>query len=209
MISKSVSEFFAHKRILVSKIFGIALLITLFCSEAIWAHKFYAEYIDLAVQVVGLILITVCVMGRLWSAMYLCGNKTHTLVTQGPYSVVRNPLYFFSFLGVIGIGVTTGSIINLILIVSMFVIYYLPTIIDEEKTLQNVHNEDLDKYMQKVPRLIPNWSLIDEPELYQVRPLDFRKTFFDVMWFVWIYLIIEVLQELHSFGFLPVLFRTF
>jgi len=207
MFSKPVLEWFARYRILISKIFGIFLALIFLFSENIWSHKSYADLLSLFLQSIGLILVTVCVLGRLWSALYLCGNKTFTLVTQGPYSVVRNPLYFFSFLGVIGIGLTAGSITGLLLIIFMFMFNYLPTIFDEEKTLERFHNENLSEYLAKVPRLIPNFSLLNEPELYEVKPHAFRKTFFDVAWFFWVYLILVIIRGLHMFNILPAFFK--
>lgn len=207
MLNKQVLESFAKNRILISKIFGISLVVIFLFSEHLWAHKFYAEWLNLLFRTIGLILITLCVLGRLWSALYLCGNKTFTLITQGPYSMVRNPLYFFSFLGILGIGITAGSIVGLLLMIFMFVSYYLPTIIDEEKTLERFHKDDLKDYMAKVPRLIPNFSLLSEPDLYSIKPLDFRKTFSDVMWFFWVYQILIIIENLHTFNVLPAIFK--
>jgi len=207
MLSKPVLEWFARYRILVSKIFGISIVLIFLLSENIWAHKSYAGWLSMILQSIGLILVTICVLGRLWAALYLCGNKTFTLVTQGPYSVVRNPLYFFSFLGVVGIGLTAGSITGLLLIIFMFLFNYLPTILDEEKTLEKFHNENLAEYMAKVPRLIPNFSLLSEPEFYEIQPYFFRKTIFDVMWFFWVYLILVIIQGLHMFNILPAFFK--
>lgn len=207
MCTKPVLEWFARYRIFISKIFGVALIILFLCSENIWATKHYAEWVSLVSQSLGLILIVICALGRLWAALFLCGNKTHTLVTQGPYSIVRNPLYFFSFLGVVGIGLATGSIVGLLLIIFMFIFNYLPTIIDEEKTLERYHDENLTEYLTKVPRLIPNFSLLSEPEFYEIQPHFFRRTMFDVAWFFWVYLILIVIGKLHVFGVLPAIFK--
>jgi protein-S-isoprenylcysteine O-methyltransferase Ste14 len=207
MFSKEVLEWFARYRILFSKIFGVSLLFIFLLSEPVWAHKPYSGWLSLILQSIGLILVTICVLGRLWAAVYLCGNKTFTLVTQGPYSVVRNPLYFFSFLGVVGIGLTAGSAVGLLLIIFMFMFNYLPTILDEEKTLERYHTENLAEYLAKVPRLIPNFSLLSEPELYEIQPYLFRRTIFDVMWFFWVYLILVIIVKLHTFGILPAIFK--
>ena len=107
----------------------------------------------------------------------------------------------------IGIALTAGSFTGLLLIIFMFMFNYLPTILDEEKTLERFHTDNLAEYMAKVPRLIPNFSLLDEPEVYEIKPHAFRKTFFDVAWFFWVYLILEIIQGLHSFNVLPVFFK--
>lgn len=43
----------------------------------------------------GLILVSVAACGRLWCMLYIAGYKTQKLVTAGPYSLCRNPLYLF------------------------------------------------------------------------------------------------------------------
>lgn len=209
MFSKSVSEWFAKYRIFISKILGIAFLVIFFLSEPAWLDKSYAWRVNLVLQSVGLVLVTICIFGRLWSAIYLCGNKTFNLVTQGPYSIMRNPLYFFSFLGVLGLVLTTGSLILTVLLIGMFVFYYFATIIDEEKTLERHHegSEELAAYMKNVPRVIPNFSLLSEPELLTISPYGFKRTVLDVMWFMWVYLGLVIIMELHAYNILPVLFK--
>jgi protein-S-isoprenylcysteine O-methyltransferase Ste14 len=207
MITKEISAWFARYRILFSKIITIILLVIFLFSEPKWGHLSFAEGLATLLQAIGLVLITICAFGRLWAALYLCGNKTHTLITQGPYSIVRNPLYFFSFLGVVGIGITAGSVTGLILIIAMFALYYLPTIIDEEKTLEQFHKDELKAYMERVPRFIPNFALLSEPASTLFEPYGFRKTVFDVMWFIWVYILLEIIETLHFFHILPVIFK--
>lgn len=62
------------------------------------------------VEHLGLIAIMVCVLGRAWCSLYIGGRKKQEIVTCGPYSLCRNPLYVFSFIGAFGIGAQTGSL---------------------------------------------------------------------------------------------------
>ena len=48
------------------------------------------------IEMAGLVLILVCILGRTWCTLYIGGLKKRELVTAGPYSVVRNPLYVFT-----------------------------------------------------------------------------------------------------------------
>lgn len=45
-------------------------------------------------EVSGFLLVLTGVFGRLWSILYIGNKKNVSLVTTGPYSVTRNPLYF-------------------------------------------------------------------------------------------------------------------
>src|SRR4029453_14157849 len=52
----------------------------------------------------GIFAILLCIFGRTWTSLYIGGRKNRALLTKGPYSVVRNPLYCFSILGAAGCG---------------------------------------------------------------------------------------------------------
>lgn len=51
----------------------------------------------------GLLLVGVATVGRLWCSLYISGHENSELITTGPYSLSRNPLYFFSLPGFAGI----------------------------------------------------------------------------------------------------------
>ena len=51
------------------------------------------------------------IVGRLWSTLYIGGRKSAEVVTGGPYSMTRNPLYVFSTLAAAGVGAQMGSIV--------------------------------------------------------------------------------------------------
>jgi protein-S-isoprenylcysteine O-methyltransferase Ste14 len=63
-----------------------------------------------SVEAIGLALILICIAGRCWCTLYIGGRKGAELVDIGPYSLCRNPLYFFSFLGAAGVGAQTGAL---------------------------------------------------------------------------------------------------
>jgi len=55
----------------------------------------------------GILLAGVGALGRLWCSLYIGGRKTHELVSAGPYGWCRNPLYLFSLIGALGVGLST------------------------------------------------------------------------------------------------------
>lgn len=81
---------------------------TLLLSRSAWNEELLFYEI---VEVAGLLLIVLCFVGRLWCILYIGARKNEELVTVGPYSLCRNPLYFFSTVGAVGIGLAFGSLL--------------------------------------------------------------------------------------------------
>jgi protein-S-isoprenylcysteine O-methyltransferase Ste14 len=196
---------FANKnRIYISQIVGVILIVLILFTSDPWPDH---SIIDALFEFAGFILVVICTLGRLWTLMYVSGYKEDKVVTQGPYSMVRHPLYFFSFIGASGIGLASKNILALLIILVGFVIYYPFVLLSEETRLTKAHGEEYIKYMQKTPRFLPKFSLFSEPDMYNVNVKVFRKSFFDVMWFLWFFLIIRIIERLHTTGLVPVLFQ--
>lgn len=53
------------------------------------------------VEHLGLIAIMICIFGRASCSLYIGGRKKQEIVSNGPYSLCRNPLYVFSFIGAV------------------------------------------------------------------------------------------------------------
>ena len=53
---------------------------------------------SLQMSILGFVLVVFGSFGRIWASLYIEGNKTKNLITAGPFSMVRNPLYFFSLI---------------------------------------------------------------------------------------------------------------
>lgn len=205
MLKDKVINFADKYRIFISRILFLVIFFLFLFTSYSWVEN---SVIDLIFEVSGFGLVVICSLGRLWSAMYIYGYKNDNLVTTGPYSMVRNPLYFFSFLGGMGIGLTSKNIIVLGIIFIFFILYYPFVVLAEEKRLKEIHQEDYLEYMKTTPRFIPKLSLLEEPEVFRVNAIKFREAFFDVMWFFWFYIILKLIEAFHQIGLLPVLFKV-
>jgi protein-S-isoprenylcysteine O-methyltransferase Ste14 len=181
----------------------VILVIAIFTS-----HSFSQEsLVDIVFEMSGLFLLTVCSMGRLWALMYISGNKKNELITDGPYSIVRNPLYFFSFIGAVGIGLASENLLILALIVVFYSIYYPFTIIAEEKKLADKFGQPYLDYKRRTPRFLPKLSLYKGPALYTVKANTFARNFVSGMWFIWIFILLYIIEMAQNMGYLPVYWK--
>jgi len=195
----------ANSRVIVSRIFGIGVLVLLLFT----GHSFSQQgIVDVLFEVSGLFLLSICSLGRLWALMYISGNKRRELVTEGPYSMVRHPLYVFSLIGAIGIGLASENVLVLGLIVVFYLFYYPFTILAEERKLTNKFGQAYLEYMKKTPRFLPRLSLRKDPETYQVKTSSFVRNFADGMWFIWIFMLMHCIEMLQDSGVLPVILRV-
>lgn len=83
-------------------------------------------------ELVGLVLLAVACCGRIWSLVFVIGKKNAQLVTEGPYSAVRNPLYVFSFIGAVGFGLAAGNPTLALVVAALFAAYYRGVVRHEE-----------------------------------------------------------------------------
>jgi protein-S-isoprenylcysteine O-methyltransferase Ste14 len=107
------------------------------------------------------VLLIVAALLRTWASAYLHAGvvyatevKTTSLVADGPYRQVRNPLYFANVLMVIALGAMMSRLGFLVAVVAMLVFCYR-LILREETELQAVQGEQYQGYRKAVPRLWP------------------------------------------------------
>lgn len=193
--------YLARHRLHISRLFVLAILLLLLGSAHSWQDS---SLLDVSMEYSGLALIIAGTFGRIWSYLYICGRKTDELVTVGPYSITRNPLYLFSLIAAIGIGLASENLLVLGLILLLFGIIYPVTIKAEEKDLARLHGDAFWQYKHAVPRFFPRTLELHQPERYSIHLHQFGRVFFDAMWFVWLFIVMEVIEKLHESQILPV-----
>lgn len=157
-----------------------------------------------AIERIGIILILVGIVGRTWCAMYIGGNKLNRLVTEGPYSLTRNPLYVFSAIAAFGLGAQLGSVVYaLICAVAALAIFAL-VIHHEERALADRFPGEFALYKARVPRLAPDFRGWQDAETLLVRPALVHRTFWDAMLFLLAVPGLKILESLRgSWGIEP------
>lgn len=180
--------------------FAIALLV-IFGGSAIPAESNMHETLEF----IGYFLVAACALGRLYCTGFIGGLKNEQVIRSGPFSVVRNPLYVFSFIGVVGIGLQSGMITVFTLLVGGFLFYYPRVVKREEEFLRHKFGTDYDDYCATTPRWLPNFKLWREPEEITLRPKFLRNAFMDSMVFFLPLPLFELLEQLHEAGYIEFL----
>lgn len=106
---------------------------------------------------------------RYWATLYVGGRKVGgrreaALTVDGPYSIVRNPLYVGSLLIGLSAPLCLQSATLLIAVVAAALHYALVTVPAEETFLRElVGAATFDDYCRRTPRFIPNLRLHQSP----------------------------------------------
>ena len=107
-----------------------------------------------AIASVVLVLAAVKTLGKEWSitARVVTGHK---LATEGPYRLVRHPIYT----GMLGMLVATGIAMSYwpALLIAL-VVFFIGTVIrirSEERLLSETFGAEFEVYKQRVPALLP------------------------------------------------------
>lgn len=189
-------------------IFGIIFLMWILFS----GNKLY--YMQNIFNIIGLLLLFIGILGRIYSTLYIggmknSGNDGTSFVNDGIYSVCRNPLYFFSFVGLIGVLFLKGQIILIIIGAVLFLVIYHFTILGEEKFLSDKFGESYKIFLKSTPRFFPNFSKFRYSERLEIRPFFLHKEIKRA--FVWILgaFIIYCITYLQNLGILPVFINVY
>ena len=144
---------------------------------------------------------------RIWSILYVGARKSQELVTCGPYSICRNPLYIGTFLLAIGAGLCFENLLMLIAMVTVIVPVHMFTARLEEKHLMSKFPEEYPRYVSEVPRFWPRLRTYRSEETVTVSTRAIWRIAVDTMAVLWIPQIEDVLELLHQHGIVPVLWH--
>lgn len=136
------------------------------------------------IETVGLAAIIFSIVGRAWCTLYIGGRKKAEIVDLGPYSVSRNPLYVFSFVGAFGIGAQSGSLVIAAGFVAAAVLVFHFTVRREEAFLLREFGQTYEDYCARTPRFWPRFSQWRDADELTVRPALFLLTIRDGLVFL-------------------------
>lgn len=195
-----LSNAFSDHRMFVTRL--IATMVLAYATLAS-PPLYLSDVFKVASELMGYVFLVVATLGRVWCLIFIGGNKNAVLVTEGPYSVVRNPLYLFNFIGLIGLGLAVEQPTLAIWLALMFWLYYPSVVAREEAELLERFGSAYVAYQQRTPRWILQLGQYHEPAEISVSPLRVRRGIFGAMWLLWAFLAWEIVEWLHSIHALP------
>jgi len=93
-------------------------------------------------------------LGKQW-ALAARLVEGHTLIRDGPYRFVRNPIYTGMFGMLLATGLAAGRWIPLLVAIVLFAIGTYIRIRSEERLLRQAFGSEFEEYARNVPALIP------------------------------------------------------
>lgn len=189
------------RKLVLSGVFLVGVLMYALTNSRLSVPSGAHEMIEWA----GIAAIVICILGRTWASLYIGGRKIEQFVTDGPYSVMRNPLYFFSIIGTAGAGAQLGSVVAALVFGALaWVVFYVVTL-QEERLMAKRYDAAFANYMVSVPRFLPNPRLWRDKPTLTIMPSKILRTFADAMLFLLAIPIAEGFEQLQQIGVLPVL----
>lgn len=193
----------------IALIGGVAAIAAgyLFVSDSLWGRDSLMESV---LTSLGQCLIMAAVLGRLWSTLYIGGRKNACLVTRGPYSLSRNPLYFFSILGAAGAGLVFGSLLVAALLGGAIYLLLDRAARDEAELLRGSFGQSYADYAERVPLLWPRLTgYEDAAEQPSFRPSALGRALRDGLLFLMLLPAAEIAGYAEAAGHLPRLVPLF
>lgn len=150
-IVRAVTFLFAFV-LLMSPRLPIPVLYRSYLSETNWTAWFW---IGAVVSVLGLGF-------AIWARVYLGTNwsssvtikRDHELITGGPYSLVRHPIYTGLLTGFLGTAIAIGQVRGLVAFAFLFAMLWFKLRL-EERWMRLQFGEVYEQYAQRVPALLP------------------------------------------------------
>ena len=183
----------------------VAFVPILFCALFGWRSWEDESVADFAVEWSGYVFLMAGMGIRLWSTLYIGGRKSKQLVTDGPYSLCRNPLYVGTVLLSVGASLCLENILMLLVSLAVMISVHALVTSAEERHLEDLFGDDFQAYKRSVPRFVPSFRSYRSPEHLTVSSLAVRRIVIEASAILLIPVLGDLIEMLHAGGVLPVL----
>lgn len=112
--------------------------------------------VDVVVDALGLAIVLIGLLIRIVSRDWKINHGEECLVTDGPYGIVRNPMYLGSLLTGSGLCIIFGSLPFLLFYITVFLISHHFVVQREERFLRLRYIDEYEGYAQSTPAWFPS-----------------------------------------------------
>jgi protein-S-isoprenylcysteine O-methyltransferase Ste14 len=148
------------------------------------------------IEAVGILTLLAGVLGRFWAILYVGAVKNREVMQSGPYSMTRNPLYFFSTLAAFGIGLMMGAVFFALLLGAVVGGILYVTSRREQAFLEQEFGPAYAAYAARVPAFWPDPRLFRTDAIVPVSAKALKANLFDAIVFLAFIPIVELLDML-------------
>lgn len=206
----NVRTFRQRKRIIFFWMSTPLLASLLLFAEPMW---FDGDIRNEIVRQLGAFALLTCIAGRCWATLHIGGQKNQQLVTSGPYTRTRNPLYFFSTVGLAGVGLAVGSVTLGVVFFCFGYLAFSYVIRREEWALERLFGSEYHEYMRLVPMFFPSFSaiVVDQPSDDQIvyNPHALGATFYHALVFLLPIPLYNIIQYIQKSGIIVPIIRLY
>ena len=196
---KGLAAYQNMRRLVIALLMFVLVLVLVFVGSA------QSDPTHELIEAYGIMLIMGGIFGRLWSILYIGGRKSAEVVSVGPYSVTRNPLYLFSSVAAVGAGAQTGSLWVALAFGVLCALAFHVVIRREEGYLAGKLGAAYRDYLARVPRFLPNPFIYRDLDIVSFEPRIFKRTLIDGLVFFVSIPFFEALEWGQQSGSIPVL----
>ena len=129
-------------------------------------------------------------------------SNGNALVKDGPYAIIRNPMYFGTFM--IGAGVVT-MLLELwffFLFSAVFLSIYIPQMKKEERVLLERFGQEYKEYCKMTPKYFPRFDCLSRINKYiSLKPFWIKKEMVPMITTVIVVISIEIWECVRLFGY--------
>ena len=168
----------------------------------------YGSLLDVATDALAWVTFVAGAGLRFWATLYIGARKSDEVVSEGPYSLCRHPLYLGSVLLVLSGALFLKSVVFAGAMAMLAAVYFTWTMPAEEEYLEGRLGEPYREYRRRVNRLWPSFRHFRtaprlDVDVHSLYPECARAS----RW-VWLPVFGEIISYLRAFPWWPRLFNA-
>lgn len=181
-------------------VISIALILCIFFPYVLIRRA--EGYWDDVLEEMGILLVMAGMLLRISARGYKAEHSANgnELVTGGPYSLVRNPMYLGIVISGSGVVLVIGQWWGLFLFLGGFFLQYLYLFGKEEKILEHAFGQTYREYTKRVPRIIPALSAWKR-DIREFLPLKLQWVRRELVSIVLIFVVVLVMEGWEEISF--------